>query len=318
MPFRKMFFLIISVGMIACSYDPTQYATPNAPFGPPRDMGEVTHEQLAEVSGLVASRKNPNALWVHNDSGNDPELYLISTQGKLLGVYPLAKAENYDWEDISIGPGPEADETYLYVGDIGDNNHMYDARFVYRFPEPVYRDTTAVVTDTIANYVRLSYFYRDGAVNVETLLLDPTTQDLYVLTKEATQVQIYQFRFPESLPFRQEAKSVAALPFEGINLIDQLVAGDISPDGDEVLLKTYEHVLYWSRKDTTLSIPELLQLPPDTLPYWAEPQGEAIGFAADGSGYYTLSEENLWADIHLYFYPRQGMDSAMGQQQLAK
>ncbi len=291
----------------SCTPDPSRYDTPDAPFAAPRALGEITDERLAEVSGLAASRKNPGTLWVHNDSGNETELYLINTQGKLLATYYLAQGVNFDWEDMAIGPGPEADETYLYVGDIGDNTAMYDERYVYRFVEPTYTATTTV--DTIADYDRLGFFYREGAVNAETLLLDPLTQDLFVLSKESDQIRVHQFHFPSAPPFRQPAKLMTTLSFDGVNLLDRLVGGDISADGTEVLLKTYEHVLYWSRKDTTTSIPELLQTPADTLPYWPEPQGEAIGFAADGSGYYTLSEENLGADIYLYFYPRSSHDS---------
>lgn len=310
----KLFVVLLLCMCAACHYDPAQYDSATAPFTAPRDLGEVANDQLEEVSGLVASRKNADALWVHNDSGHEPELYLISTQGKLLATYYLADATNFDWEDIAIGPGPEADETYLYVGDVGDNVAMYDERYVYRLVEPTYAETSVVTTDTIRHYDRLGFFYRDGSVDVETLLLDPTTQDLYALTKELTEIRMYRFRYPPEPPFRQPAERVATLPFEGVNLLDRLVAGDISADGQEVLLKTYEHVLYWSRADTTLSIPELLQTPPDTLPYWVEPQGEAIGFAPDGSGYYTLSEENLGADIHLYFYPRRSTDSIASRQ----
>ena len=305
---RLALIILFWLVAVSCTPDPSRYDTPDAPFTVPQPLGKVTDGRLSEVSGLVASRKNPHTLWVHNDSGNETELYLIDTLGELLTTYYLAEGVNFDWEDIAIGPGPEVGETYLYVGDIGDNVAMYDERYVYRFPEPVYSATNPV--DTITDYDRLGFFYREGSVNAETLLLDPLTQDIFVLSKESDQIRVHQFHFPAEPPFRQPAELMALLSFDGVNLLDRLVGGDISADGKEVLLKTYEHVLYWSRKDTSVSIPELLQLPADTLPYWPEPQGEAIGFAADGSGYYTLSEENLGATIYLYFYPRSSRDSA--------
>ena len=309
----EMLFAGLLLGICSCSYDPAQYASKNAPFAAPQACGEVSNNLLDEVSGLVASRKNPSALWVHNDSGHPSELYLISTQGHVLAIYRLPDAEHFDWEDIAIGPGPVVGETYLYIGDIGDNVAMYDERYVHRFVEPTYTETSAMVIDTIADYDRLGFFYREGSVDAETLLLDPTTQDLFVLTKEMRAIRVYRFRYPSAPPFRQPAELVATLPFEGVNLLDRLVGGDISSDGKEVLLKTYEHILYWHRADTTISIPTLLQLPADTLPYAVEPQGEAIGFAADGSGYYTLSEQNFGADIYLYFYPRKEADSTLLQ-----
>ena len=304
----KKLWVGLLVGFLACQAD-SHYVSADAPFCAPQDYGLVDDEMLDEVSGLVASRKNPGMLWVHNDSGHPAELYLISSQGKRLATYRLRDAENFDWEDMAIGPGPEAGETYLYVGDIGDNVAMYDERYVYRFVEPTYHESSPTTVDTIADYDRLGFFYAEGARDAETLLLDPTTQDLYVLTKEMSQIQVYRLHYPDEPPFRQRAQPVATLPFAGINLLDRLVSGDISADGQEVLLKTYEHVLYWSRADTTLTLPTLLLQPADTLPYRIEPQGEAIGFAADGSGYYTLSEQNFGADIYLYFYPRCSEDS---------
>ena len=301
------------LGICSCSSDSIQDASENAPFAAPYNSGAVNHDLLDEVSGLVASRKNPAALWVHNDSGHPAELYLISTQGQLLATYQLPHAEHFDWEDIAIGPGPVAGETYLYLGDIGDNLLMYDEHYIHRFIEPTYIPTASLVVDTIAEYDQLSFFYPEGSVDAETLLIDPATQDLFVLTKEMSQIRVYRLRYPLVPSLRQPAQRVATLPFEGANLLDRLVGGDISADGQEILLKTYEHIRYWHRADTMISLPSLLQLPADTLPYRAEPQGEAIGFAADGSGYYTLSERNFGRNLHLYFYPRIEADTTLRQ-----
>jgi hypothetical protein len=40
------------------------------------------------------------------------------------------------------------------------------------------------------------------------------------------------------------------------------------------------------------------------LPYQAEPQGEAISFAVNNSGYYTISEKALSSMVKLYYYKR--------------
>ena len=297
------------IGAFACTHEPDPRFSKNVPFCAPRDSGLVDNDTLEEVSGLVASRKNPGTLWVHNDSGHPAEVYLISTRGKLLATYPLSGAENTDWEDIAIGPGPQQGETYLYVGDIGDNVSLYDERQVYRLVEPTYVPSSSATIDTIDRYDKLRFYYPEGARDAETLLLDPATQDLYVLSKEMNQIQVYRLpRFSKTTVLRR-AQRIATLPLTNTSLLDRLVGGDISADGTEVLLKTYEHVLYWHRKDTTVALPALLQRAADTLVYWVEPQGEAIGFAADGLGYYTLSEQNFGSDIHLYFYPRCSSDS---------
>ena len=37
-------------------------------------------------------------------------------------MYNLTGAKMRDWEDIAVGPGPEPNVDYLYVGAIGDND----------------------------------------------------------------------------------------------------------------------------------------------------------------------------------------------------
>ena len=305
----KKLLVGLLIGVLACSHDRGQHVSADAPFCAPQDCGLLSDDGLDEISGLVASRKNPGTLWIHNDSANPAELYLINTQGKRLATYRLPEAKNIDWEDIAIGPGPEPGETYVYVGDIGDNISWHNDHCLYRLVEPVYTESSSAVVDTIRHYDRLHFSYVNGAFDAETLLLDPITQDIYVLTKEMSRIQLYQLHFPPGPPFQQQAQPVVTLPFVSTDWVDRLVGGDISADGTEVLLKTYEYVLYWRREDTTMTLPTLLQLPADTLPYRVEPQGEAIGFAADGAGYYTLSEQNFGSDVHLYFYPRCSKDS---------
>lgn len=302
-----IFFLL---PLLACTTDPSGYTTESAPFEAARSLGRVDDSQLSEVSGLVASRKNPGAVWVHNDSGNPAALSLVSNQGALLATYHLPGAENRDWEDIALGPGPVPGETYLYVGDIGDNLSLRRTLCVYRIPEPRYVAANAQPVDTIRQVTHLNFSYPQEASDAETLLLDPIGPTLYVLTKETSRIRVFALQ-PDGR--QQTAQLVATHPYEGNKLLDRLVAGDISADGTEVLLKTYEYVFYWHRADTTVSIPDLLATPADTLPYFVEPQGEAIGFAADGSGYYTLSEKNLGADIHLLFYPRASADSTSAE-----
>ena len=91
---------------------------------------------LDEVSGLAASRKNPDVLWVHNDSGGSPRVFALNAAGDHLGIYNLNGAQATDYEDIAIGPGPTAGTDYLYVADTGNNSLGRSTVTVYRVPEP--------------------------------------------------------------------------------------------------------------------------------------------------------------------------------------
>lgn len=296
---------VLCLPLSACgqsTVSPTSSADTTVAFGKPIDRGALDNSKIDEASGLVASRKNLGSLWTHNDSGGEPTVYLISDRGATQATCRLMGAKSRDWEDIAAGPGPVEGETYLYVGDIGDNNAQYAVKTVYRFVEPLLTDR---VSDTLIRQVdALRFVYPDGPRDAETLLVDPFTRDLYVLSKRDQFVHVYRAAFPQNTESIDTLELLDQLPSEQVGILEQLVSGDISPDGKEVLLKSYVQVFYWRRADEQTSLVDLLQTKPQELPYQPEPQGEAIGFATDGSGYYTLSEEQSGIKPRLYFYPR--------------
>jgi len=80
-----------------------------------------------------------------------------------------------------------------------------------------------------------------------------------------------------------------------------VAGGDISADGQMIIVKNREQVYYWAApKDH--NIPAALTHKGAQLPYTVERLGEAICWAADGSAYYTLGEG---AHAPLYMYARQ-------------
>ena len=277
-----------------------------APCGGPVPAGVVQYDPLREASGLVASRAHAGVLWAHNDSGDEPRLYALTTSGRHLGVFTLDGAEARDWEDLAIGPGPEPGVDYLYAGDIGDNEAQQELKYVYRVTEPVVDADQAPVDTTLTGVSTVTVRYPDGPSDAETLLVDPLTSDLYVITKRSTEVAIYRAAAPQSTSDVIDMERAGTLSLARVPAAPAAgqgaVGGDIAPSGLEVLLKTYVKVYYWKRAS---SAEALFASSPQTLPYVPEPQGEAIAWAADESGYFTLSEEAPSIPATLYFYPRQ-------------
>ena len=66
-------------------------------FFPGRAIGTVAEPDIVEASGLSASRKNSDLLWVHNDSGNTAALYAIASDGTPLATYLPTGTSNIDW-----------------------------------------------------------------------------------------------------------------------------------------------------------------------------------------------------------------------------
>lgn len=237
---------------------------------------------------------NPGHFWVHNDSGNPAVVYLIDENLKIRLTCRLEGVKNRDWEDIAIGPGPDPDKRYVYVGDIGDNNAKHREKMIYRFAEPALAGSN-VSEIVISSFDTIVFRLEDGSKDTETLMIHPQTQNIYVVSKREEPVHVYELKYP----FADDtltALKVATLP------LTQIVGGDISHDGQEVLMKNYNDIYYWNLKGKSFS--EGLTMDPGILEYTEEPQGEAIAFNLDSSGFYTLSEKIKGEKTYLYFYKR--------------
>ncbi|HNY31077.1 MAG TPA: hypothetical protein PKO15_09320 [Fibrobacteria bacterium] len=267
----------------------------HAQYPGPRDLGVLQTDQAKEASGIAASRVSDTVLWTHNDSGDEPRIFAISTTGALLGTFHLP-ATARDWEDIAAGPGPEAGKNYLYVADIGDNLGLFSVKEVYRLEEPSLSRLGADRTATVTRIDTLRFRYPDGERDAEALMVDPRTRDLYVITKREDRVHVYLGKYPQSTQQVQTLVAVDTLD------LHKVVAADISPSGDRILAKTYDSVYLWERGPDQ-SIAQALRMPPTTLPYVREPQGEGLCWNRAGTGYFTLSErKKKKKPQHLYFY----------------
>lgn len=254
-------------------------------------QGVINNPILEEISGLAFSQKHPNLIYVHTDSGGEAAVYLLDSLGKELGVMELEGVKNRDWEDIAVGPGPGG-KPYVFVAEIGDNAGIHSEICIFRFPEP-----NSIVAKNSVKPEVLRLTYPGGAIDAETLMVDPISGDLFIVSKRDDKNTLY--RVPQS------AFSKGKATLEKLHNLDftSSVAGDISSDGSKILIKNYFAIYYWDRKPGE-SIPQTLQETPKRLPYVPEPQGEAIGFNPDGSSFFTISEKRFNINPTLYRFPK--------------
>jgi hypothetical protein len=285
MKLRFALLAVIFYGCVTTAPDDS-----NSIFNAPVQTGLID-ERLPEASGLASSVVNPGYMWAQNDGQNPSEVFLIDTTGQVRMICKLP-VDNRDWEDVAVGPGPDSNKTYVYVGEIGDNNAVYDTKYIYRFEEP--RADTGGQSVTLTDTLKIQM--SDGKRDTETMMIDPVTNDLYLISKREDSVGVYKV----AQPFSNElmtAQKVGVIPYS------KIVAGSFSHDGTEILLKDYDHVYYWKRSKNE-PLEQVLLRQPQELPYEREAQGEAITWTLDRSGYYTLSETNPGKPAYLKFYKR--------------
>jgi hypothetical protein len=265
-------------------------------FLPGKRLSDIKDKKLSEISGLASSVLNPGLLWAHNDSGNRAEVYLIDDKCEIKQVVELDGIKNRDWEDIAVGPGPDSTKSYVYIGDIGDNDGAHQFKYIYRFEERV--DDPQDNKQTITDFDKIVFRLPDSRrMDTEALFIDAATKDLYVVTKRENPVYVYLIKYPYSSKDTVTAQEVASLA------TSQIVAADLSADGHDLIMKNYSHIFYWNN-DAGKPLNELLKERPVEIPYEPEPQGESLAWARDKAGFYTLSEVDKGQKSYLYFYER--------------
>ena len=292
--------LLLLVGISACktSEPPVEDRNQHPLFYDEQVLAQIDDTRIDEASGLAESLRYPGHFWIHNDSGDEARLFLVNTKGKTVVTLSLQGITHRDWEDIATGPGAQPGESYIYVGEIGDNNAQHAYKNIYRLKEPILNNLNEGQTLLSGAVETITFSYQDGNRDAETVMVDPLTNDIYIVSKREEQVQMYVMEHPQTLTDTLLLPVIRKLPFTWIT------AGDISADGSEILLKTLTTVYYWKRNHAE-PIHETLSREPVQLPYLKEPQGEAIAWLKDGAGYVTVSEKAKTLIVPtLYFYKR--------------
>jgi len=293
---RIRFLILISVAIVGISNRSGAGECPQ--FFNGQEVGTIAYGEIDEASGIAVSKKNPDVFWTHNDDG-PPHIFAFNSKGKHLGVYSLVGANNRDWEDIAIGPGPDPTLDYIYVGDIGDNGASYPSVNVYRVPEPDVDPEQGPVNLDLNGVETITLEYPGGPRDAETLLVDPNNGDIFIVTKRNSPSEVYRAAYPQS--------TTQTITMAQVATIEQtfLTAGEISLKGDLIILRGYISGYCWRRSPGT-NLWDAFSCDPCQIPIigWpVEPQGEAIGFDADGCGYFTISE-GLGQKI--YYFARDG------------
>ena len=297
----QLFFLILIL-IYSCDMNNKEIILSDA-FDYGKIIGKIENNIIEEASGLVESVENSNSLWTHNDGGDGPFLYLISSfDAKILKKISLVGIKNEDWEDLAIGPSILGDtSTYIYLGDIGDNKKNKTIKKIHFFREPKIKNFDNELIEI--NDIKTISFYSEKKIeNFETLMIDPNSKELFLIAKNKKKKQnIYKID-TENIEIDEIQKAKKYLTLNLKNLKGEVTGGEISRNGQKCLIKTYKNVFLWERKKDE-KWKNIWSQAPKILKYIPESQGEAICWSNDENAYFTLSEnENSDQEQNLFKY----------------
>jgi hypothetical protein len=237
--------------------------------------GTIRSRKLKEASGVAVSRRHPDLLWTHNDSGDKPVIYAVNRLGELLGSYAVPRARAVDWEDLALARCPENEDSCLYIADTGDNSERRKTVSIYVIPEPAPPSSDTAQTAP-AREIRLRY--PDGGHDVEAIYVDEAG-DINLVTKGWTRgIVRYAVRRADFGRDTATAVLLDTLPIIPLRTMGRLVTGAArSPSGRRLVLRTYSELYFFSLARDG-------QLRADGKPCWlgaAEPQGEGVDFLDD-------------------------------------
>lgn len=173
---------------------------------------------IDESSGLVAD--GDHVLTV-NDSGAGPVVYVVDrSTGETVGTTTYSNDSVVDVE--AMAPGLHHT---LWVGDIGDNPWSRSSIAVYEMPMPS-------AGDQVVDARRYDLVYKDGPRDAETLLVQPRTGRLYVVSKGLFGGKVY------AAPAQLSADHANVLRPVG-DVGGLITDGAFFPDGRHVALRSY-------------------------------------------------------------------------------
>ena len=245
--------------------------------------GQITASSLKEISGLAASRLNPEILWVINDGGDGAVLYALDTKGQQLGRVRILKAVNRDWEDLAsfVLDGSE----YLLIADVGDNSGRRKFCTLYVIKEPVIDRSTSAFRKTATIAWQIRFQYEDGPRDCESVAVDVVNRRILLISKRDIPVSLYELPLEPDQPGTEHIAR-RLTPIYNLTLPTGF---DLSPDQSSAVILNYRRSYYYERRDDE-SWEKTLTREPQAIEFPSLKQQEAICFSADGKAIYITSE----------------------------
>ena len=255
----------------------------------------VEDDEISEASGIALSRRQNDAIWLHNDSGDSARLFLVGFDGKTRAIVTLNVEPPIDWEDMCSF---EADgEKWLLIGDTGDNGRIRSkterACELLLIKEPEVKPLSGSPVSIKAEVVsRIEFQYPEGPEDCESLAVDTQSKEILLLTKSVPQ-KCQMFRLPLSIEPGQRKLKAAPIASLAVPFATSM---DVSADNRcLVIVNMFSGALIRRGPEETWA--SACQKPITVLTLPAQPQCETVCFESTGMSVLVNSERTqqpLW------------------------
>lgn len=241
---RRRLVPFLITALVACEPAPPPQPVGAGVCDPPYARAALPVD-LAETSGLAASRSHEGVFWTHNDSGGEAAVYAIDSTGTVIGAVHVRAAVNRDWEDIARAPcSPDGDGDCLFIAETGDNNERYPHVAVFRFPEPDPGDSMTAPAD------RFRFRYPDGPRDAEAIFV--TAAGIHIVNKgRSDAIEVFRLRPPYQVDQIVEIERVQQIAPPPTTVSAQVTSAASSGDSI-VVVRTYSSLLFFRLLADTL------------------------------------------------------------------
>ena len=291
---RLFVLILLIVPILAACTPPAADSTPDRAVLPFEKLGTLQNPKIDEASGLARSWRDPNILWVINDSGQ-AFLYAIDKTGAELGRTKIPAARNRDWEDLASFTLDGV--AYLLIGDIGDNKGKKDLTTLYVVEEP------EPGVDEVDIAWRIDVRYPDGPRDAEAIAVDGSSERIFILSKRDIPAVLYEVPLrPENdaVQIATRLGQVTGLPQPSRRDVDiaylnddwfwQPTGMDLSDDGLRLAVLTYGGIYVFSREHDEEWIRALSRMPA-VVSTIRDPEAESIVFDHRGDAVLITREQ---------------------------
>jgi hypothetical protein len=256
--------------------------------------GVLLDSQLAEISGLAASRRHRGVLWLHDDGGNPARLFAIDTSGNRRATLRIEGVGKTDWEDIAAFR--LEGRNYLLIADTGDNGGLRRTLQLHVVEEPA-----RLVNARLKPAWSVAFRWPDGARDCEAVAVDERNGRILLISKKRRPPELFvlPLRPQGGVQTAHRVGTLAGVPepdaeelrgnAKQARILRQVTAADVSPDGRTLAVMTYRDLLLYPRRNGQSWAQAIAAKPKATALPWL-PQAEAMGWARDGKAVYVTGE----------------------------